>query len=237
MGRIIPLDRSLIVDCQFNSHEMFKTVLSLTKDLPKVGGYKFGPALCGRKGYDEVVRIIKEQKVEKPLIFDGQKWGTDTPYTALDNLGPLKESGIGAVILFPLAGPKTGETWIKTAQSLGLKVLVGGDMTHEKFLRSEGGYIADEAVWEMYENAANLGVRDFVVPGTKLNLMAEIRSRLETSMGIEDAVYYSPGFVVQGGEIDRMAEVAGERFHAIVGRGIYNAPNMRQSAVDLTSKL
>ena len=40
----------------------------------------------------------------------------------------------------------------------GLTPIVGDEMTHSKHLRSEGGYIADEAPKRMYRDAAKLGV-------------------------------------------------------------------------------
>ncbi len=236
MDPIISNKRSLIVDCQFNSLEKFREVLLSTGDLSGVGGYKIGPALTGRAGYDRAINMARNLTSNKALIWDGQKWGTDTPHTAKDNLGSVRDAGFDAVILFPLAGPKTEEVWIKAARNCGLGVIVGGEMTHEKYLRSEGGYIADEAIFEMYLNAAVLGVRDFVVPGNKPNSIREIKKVLE--MSIEgDFNLYSPGFVTQNGDLTESAEVAGDKFHAIVGRGIYNALDMRQASMNLISKL
>jgi len=94
-------------------------------------------------------------------------------------------------------------------------------MTHPKYVRSEGGYIADEAIMEMYLNAANLGVSDFVVPGNKPDDIRRIRETLE-QRGVSPT-FYAPGFVAQGGSISDAAKVAGDSWHAIVGRGIYKA--------------
>jgi len=49
--------------------------------------------------YDKVVEITRKY-TQKPLIFDGQKWGTDIPDTARSILTPLNESGIDVVIIF-----------------------------------------------------------------------------------------------------------------------------------------
>ena len=38
-------------------------------------------------------------------------------------------------------------------------------------------------------------------------------------------VFWSPGLVAQGGRITEAGEAAGARFHAIVGRGLYNPRN------------
>ena len=50
-------------------------------------------------------------------------------------------------------------------------------------------------------------------------------------------VFYSPGFVAQGGRIEAAAKCAGDRFHGIVGRGIYNSADMRQAAIEHTRQL
>ena len=62
-------------------------------------------------------------------------------------------------------------------------------------------------------------VTDFVVPGNNLEMIKKIRDGLEAS-GVQP-VFYAPGFVEQGGSISEAARVAGDRWHAIVGRGIY----------------
>ena len=43
--------------------------------------------------------------------------------------------------------------------------------------------------------------------------------------------------MAQGGVISDAAKVAGNYWHAIVGRGIYRAEDIRKAALELTSKL
>jgi len=50
-------------------------------------------------------------------------------------------------------------------------------------------------------------------------------------------VFYAPGFIAQGGKIEAAAKVAGDRFHGIVGRGIYQAKDMHAAAIEHTSQL
>ena len=90
-----------------------------------------------------------------------------------------KEAGIDAIILFPQAGPETERAWIEYALEENLGVIVGGLMTHPKYVRSEGGFLADEAIMEMYLNAADQGITDFVVPGNKPDEIMRIRKALE----------------------------------------------------------
>jgi len=217
MGKIIQRERSVLPACDVPL-DLYEKIVKVTADIDGIGGYKIGPALTGRLGYDKVVEITRKY-TQKPLIFDGQKWGTDIPDTARSILTPLNESGIDVVILFPQSGPVTEKAWIEAAFEQGLGVIVGGLMSHSKYVRSEGGYLADEAIMEMYLNAAELGVSDFVVPGNRPDDIRKIREILELR-GISPT-FYAPGFVVQGGSISDAAKVAGNSWHAIVGRGIY----------------
>jgi orotidine-5'-phosphate decarboxylase len=266
MGRIIQRDRSVVPACDVPI-EVFKQIVEQTADVDGVGGYKIGPALTGRPGYDAVVAVARAQS-NKPLIFDNQKWGTDIPDTAPKLLGPLKEAGIDAVILFPFSGPVTQYEWTKTAQELGLGILVGGEMTHPRAVKgdfSEGkeknyteifekldldptkydGYLADTSPDLIFEMAARMGVTNFVVPGNKPDRISHYRSLIE-ACGVEGAAFWSPGLVAQGGEISEGARAAGRRFNAIVGRGTYwdkkekrfkTPEEMREAAIELTSKL
>ena len=108
-------------------------------------------------------------------------------------------------------------------------------MTHPAYAVSEGGFITDEGALEMYRIAARAGVNNFVVPGNKIASIVEIRRNLE-EMGVEP-IFYAPGFVAQGGVINEGAKAAGERFHGIVGRGIYEQKDMRKAAIEHTSQL
>jgi len=256
MGKIIQLERSVIPACDVNLNE-FEEIVKETSNIEKIGGYKIGPALTGRPGYDEVVKVARRH-TNKPLIFDAQKWGTDIPDTAEKILRPVKESGIDAVILFPQSGPATEYAWIKAAQDLELGVIVGGEMTHPRYLEgddSEGkninyseifhelelsrgatGFIRKGAPGEMYQIAALMGVNNFVVPGNKPKSIERYK-RIIRGCGVNEDTYWSPGLVAQGGEISEGAEAAGERFHAIIGRGIYKAENKRKAAIELTSQI
>jgi orotidine-5'-phosphate decarboxylase len=85
--------------------------------------------------------------------------------------------------------------------------------------------------------AAQAGVKDFVVPGTKLDFVEKYKKLLDELIGESTYSLYSPGFVAQGGSIADMDKVAGNNWHAIVGRGIYAAEDMRTAAEELTRAL
>lgn len=241
--QIIERDRSIIPACDFHP-EIFKNLLVATKDIDAVGAYKIGGCTLNlRLGLERIVQIARSY-TDKPLIYDHQKAATDIPALGKVFMEGCKGAGIDAVILFPQSGPATLEAWVKAAQEQELGVIVGGLMTHERYKRSEGGYIADEAILEIYRTAAQLGVQNFVVPGNKPGEIRKIKQEIEREPIAP--TFYAPGFVEQKGKISEAAKVSGSRWHAIVGRGIYwnkqvNIDNtmeeMREAAEQLTSQL
>lgn len=256
MSKIILIDRSIVPACDVTK-EKYIEILEATSGIEKVGGYKIGPVLTGRPGYDEIVKITRHH-TSKPLIFDAQKWGTDIPDTAEKILTPLKESGIDTVILFPQSGPAAAYQWIKDSQDLDLNVIVGGEMTHPRYLStdlSEGkkvnyteifkelgitraipGFMREYAPEDIYEIAARMGVTNFVVPGNKPDKITHYKSLIERC-GISEPIFWSPGLVEQSGKVSEGAKAAGKRFHGIVGRGIYASKDMKQAAIALSKEL
>lgn len=212
----------------------FKKLLRETADIDAIGAYKIGFVLALGYGLPRAVEIARAY-TEKPLIYDHQKAGTDIPDTGELFAKTVRRAGIDAVILFPQAGPETERAWIEAAFEQGLGVIVGGLMTHRKYLRSEGGYIADEAILDMYLKASELGVNDFVVPGNRPEDIRKIRKALEDN-GFPPT-FYAPGFITQGGSISEAAKVAGDCWHAIVGRDLSGADNIREAARELAKNI
>ena len=136
----------------------------------------------------------------------------------------LAEAGIDAVILFPLAGPTTERAWIQAAQEAGLDVIVGAQMTHENSLKRKRLHLR-----EVRFNGSSVSQRP---PASSItSCPATIPARLQhphiPGHGRARACFYAPGFVAQGGEISAAGEAAGRRWHAIVGRAIYEASDIR----------
>jgi orotidine-5'-phosphate decarboxylase len=231
---IIKTDRSIIPACDVPAIEKLADIAKQTADIEKVGGYKVGFELALRYGLKELVKTVREYS-DKAVIYDHQKAATDIPATGRKFCEACSESGVDAVIFFPQAGPETEKAWIGAAKEAGLSVIVGGEMTHPAYLEKEGGFIRDSAPQEMYSIAAELGVTDFVVPGNRAESIKAYRELLE-GKGIKP-VFYSPGLVAQGGRISESGEAAGSRWHAIVGRGIYTADDIRKAALELSGKL
>jgi orotidine-5'-phosphate decarboxylase len=232
--KIISSDRSIIPACDVETIEEFEELVKQTADVKGIGGYKVGFELGLGYGLSKVVETVRKHS-DKPIIYDHQKAGTDIPDTGKNFARVCKKAGIDTVILFPQAGPETERAWIYHALDKGLNVIVGGRMTHPAYAVSEGGFITDEGAMEIYRIAARAGISNFVVPGNKQDVIKAVKGIVE-SEGISP-VFYAPGFVAQGGKIEDATKVAGDRWHAIVGRGIYQATDMRKAAEEHTSKL
>lgn len=230
---LIESKRSIIPACDV-SIEVYERIVSQTADVDGVGAYKVGFQLGLAHGLPKIVELARKYS-DKPIIYDHQKAATDIPDTGRNFAETVAEAGVDAVILFPQAGPETEKAWIKEAKDAGLAVIVGGWMTHNKYLKSEGGFIDDEAVLKMFSLAAREGVTDYVVPGNKPDAITKIKQTIE-KQGVKP-VLYAPGFIAQGGEITEAAKTAGERWHAIVGRGIYTAENIKEAAEMYASML
>lgn len=215
--------------------DTFKSLVEQTHDVEGIGGYKIGAALTIYYGLPKLVRIVKRY-TDLPVILDLQKGMTDIPDTGVGVLSAIKSSGASGFIGFPMSGPATQEAWTKAAQNLGLPIILGGEMTHPKYKRSEGGYISDDALSEIYLLGARMGVTNFVVPGTKIDKINYYRSILEPEIK-EQISFWAPGFVTQGGVITDAAKAAGRSFHAIVGRAIFEAEDMHSAALELTSQI
>lgn len=230
---IIGRDRSIIPACDVTPAQL-EELVKATAGIEGVGAYKLGFVLGLSIGLPKAVEIIRTHS-DKPIIYDHQKAGTDIPDTGVAFARVCKEAGVTAVILFPQAGPETEKAWINAARDEGLGVIVGGLMTHKGYTHSEGGFLADEAVLDMYLTAAKEGVTDFVVPGTKIEAIHKIHEML-MHVGC-DHTFYSPGLIKQGGDVREVAAAAGKKWHAIVGRALYNADDMGRAAQELVSYL
>jgi orotidine-5'-phosphate decarboxylase len=198
---------------------------------PCVYGFKIGFALGLRHGLPEAVAIIKSHST-KPVIYDHQKAGTDIPDTGKLFAAVMKECEVDEVILFPQAGPATLEAWVKSLQDQSLHVIVGGIMTHPRFVVSEGGFISDDGVLKMYSQAYGLGVRSFVVPLTKPQATQDVyhKARLDRT-----CAFYSPGFGSQGGDASKFDFL--DRHYLIIGRSLMQAADPEKYLTEVGEQL
>ena len=228
----IKLKRSIIPACDVPTLKLLDKLVKETCKVKGIGAYKIGFELVIPFGIKEVIKTIRK-RTDLPIIYDHQKAATDIPEMGERFMKTIK--GVDSVILFPMAGPVTEEKWIKAAFKEKLHVIVGGDMTHKGYLERAGGFIHNMAPKQMFKIAANLGVRDFVVPGNRPFIITEYRSFL-ASFGIKP-IFYSPGLIAQGGTLSEGAKAAGENWHAIVGRALYKSKNIKKAAQQMVKAL
>ncbi|MBI5390007.1 orotidine 5'-phosphate decarboxylase [Candidatus Woesearchaeota archaeon] len=232
MANLIKYKKSVIPACDVSTLEDLRKLVSETCKVKGIGGYKVGFELALPYGLKNVVRVIREI-TDLPIIYDHQKGGTDIHELGEQFVKACKD--VDAIILFPTAGPLTEKEWINAAFKAGMEVIIGGEMTHPQYLAKDGGYIADDAPQRIYELAASMGVRNFVIPGNKIDRVKYYKQLIE-SKGISP-IFYSPGLIAQGGDITEAARIIKEHWHAIIGRGIYQAKDMKKAAEEYTRML
>ena len=233
--RLIPTDKSVVVAADVETAAL-ERLIKETCLVEGIGGYKVGIELVLDGGLPKVVSMVREY-TRLPVIYDHQKAGNDIPDMGSKFAAVCRKAGADAVILFPFASAKTERDWIRACQDKGLGVLVGGHMTQPEFLETEGGFIAENAPDRIYKIATDCGVRDFVVPGNKVEFVSHYRELLEQVLGAGNFTLYAPGFITQKGEISEFARVAGKRWHAIVGSAIYKTVDMNQAARQMTQQI
>jgi len=209
-------DRALIVVADVITLKELRKIVRDTRNIPGCGGYKIGFSLCLTNGIRKVVKAIKEL-TDLPIIFDFQKAGNDIPLLAKLFADTVDIPGIDSVILFPFASALTQEKWTEELIKRGMTVIVGGHMTQDKFLESEGGYIADDSPVKIYTLAAKQGVRNFVMPGNKLEYVNKYIKLLDEIIGVGNYTVWSPGFINQHGVLTEFVKVAGQKFRIILG--------------------
>lgn len=229
--QLIKQKKSIIPSCDVESLEKLNDLVKSTCNVKGIGAYKIGFEIVIPFGMKEVVKTIR-QHTKLPIIYDHQKAATDIPDMGEKFVKACK--GVDSIIFFPQAGPETEKAWIKAAQKLSMHVIVGGEMTHPGYLKETGGFIDDDAPFKIYDIAASLGVSDFVVPGNKPEKVLLYDSAIKSK--IKNPVYYSPGLVAQGGKISDLAKKL-ERWHAIVGRGIYESKDMEKAAEEMVKEI
>ncbi|MBN1159797.1 MAG: orotidine 5'-phosphate decarboxylase [Candidatus Diapherotrites archaeon] len=236
MEEIIPLKRSVIPALDVKSLTDLNEIIEGTHDVEGIGGYKVGFSLGLKHGLDSTMSVIRKI-TDKPVIYDHQKAGTDIPDTGKVFMDVCSDVDIDAVILFPQSGPNTQTAWTEAAKERGLKVIIGGEMTHPGYLEGEDGYIRNEAPDKIYARAVDEGVTNFVVPGNRIPRMEHYRDLIKET-GLENPTFFSPGLVAQGGVISEGAKAMGDlSWHAIVGRAITGAEDKHAAAEELTKNL
>jgi len=226
--KLFELDRGVIVACDLETINDLIKIVKATSDINGVVGYKIGFSLALKYSLPTIVDTIKTYS-NLPIIYDHQKAGTDIPHMGPDFAKVCKDSGVKGVILFPQSGPETEKSFIDALVAENMIPLIGGEMTHPKYLEKEGGFIKNGAPEEMYLIAAKNRVEYFIVPGNKPERIKYYLDLLTKEIPIPK--FCMPGIGRQGGDIKSAFKVCSDLpAYAIIGSGIYKAPNIRKAA-------
>ncbi len=228
MEKLFHLTHGVIPACDVATIEDFKTLIERTCPIEGIVGYKVGCTLALSYSLSRLTEIVAEQ-TDLPLIYDHQKAGTDIPQMGDKFAEVCSKAGMKAVIIFPMAGSETEKAFIKALFRRGLVPWVGGEMTHEKYLHREGGFLVDDAPKEMYKIGAKYGVEYFVVPGNKPDIICEYNTLISGT--VKEPKFCMPGIGSQGGEIRKAFEaVKGKAAYAIIGSAIYKSRDVEGAA-------
>ncbi len=241
--QLFNLKYGIIPACDVNRLDNLERLVRSTCNIEGIVGYKVGAILGLKYGLPLVVETISKY-TNLPIIYDHQKFGTDIPeICGGDMLEVFKDAGVNIVIIFPQAGPETLKVTIvgsddpklkdtvKGCYKFGLTPIVGGEMTHSRYIFNDGGYLTDDAPERMYLDAAKLGVEYFVVPGTKTDKMKKYRSLLSKALNEPKFLFPGIGREYQGGDIiEAFDAVKPFSSYAIVGRAIYAAKDIKEAA-------
>ena len=165
--------------------------------------------------------------MDKPVVYDHQKAGTDIPQTGKDFAKLCCESGVDAAILFPHAGPATLEAWTDALLEAGIVPIIGAVMTHPKYLASEGGFIVDGAEQEIYRACLRKGVGHFVLPATKPAHAILLKNEVGRS-GSPIPTVLTPGIGRQRADVALVRQhLSGLNWSPIIGSAIYGSDDPR----------
>ena len=223
----------IIPACDVKNFRKLKRLVEETCDIDRIVGYKIGAILALKYGLQKTVGRIREI-TDLPILYDHQKGGTDIPEISSGTfLSICKDAQVDAIIIFPLSGVETLKAIVTRCKEIGLVPMVGGEMTHRGYIKTEGGYLSVNAPERIYEDAGNLGVKHFIIPGTKIEGIKKYRSMLAKI--VDNPEFLFPGIGKgQGGDIvSAFNATRPYASYAIVGRGIYAERNMKGAARNL----
>jgi orotidine-5'-phosphate decarboxylase len=218
----------IVIAADVPSLGTLEQLVELAATEPRVYGIKVGFLLALRYGLGRVVETIR-QTTALPVIYDHQKAGTDIPQMGPAFAGAVKEAGADEVIIFPLAGPSTLESFLDAALTFELTPYVGLAMSHERYFSSEGGFITESSATVALMIGRDRGINRFVLPATKPSLSRSLAGRL----GPQPQVVLAPGIGAQGASIPKtVSALHPHTCLPVVGSAIYQAEDPR---VALTS--
>ena len=199
------------------------------REVPELlAGLKVGSLLV----YENSTSIIQEIKdlIHTPIIFDGQKFGTDIPGIAAEQVELLASAGADQIIACPMgAGPETLKAFTESCFANQVIPVCVVEMTHPQ----ADAYLRADTARQVLKDALKFGIRNFVYPATKPETLRSHRGILNAQNG--SVTLKATGFKVQGGSLSELRNLRVTEF--IVGRAIYNAEDPAQAVIDLSKEI
>lgn len=222
-------EAGIVIAADVNALSEVTRLAEVCSEFEQVVAIKVGFSLAVRFGLAPTVEAVRSVS-SLPVIYDHQKAATDIPQMGEQFSRLCAESGVNAIILFPLSGPSTLEAFIGAAQTKRIEVIVGLVMSHDKFLVSDGGYISDCFSQSVAELSLSMNVRSFVLPGNKPDIIRRsVRQFFDPNQPMN---IFMPGIGRQGGSAKSAVQSVGKhRGFVIVGSSVY-AANDPKTALD-----
>ena len=201
--------------------------LALVKKLEPVedllAGYKVGSLLV----YVNGINILKEikGKTDVPIIYDGQKLGTDIPEIVIDQVNLLSSTGVDQLIVCPMGGGgETLRVFTKTCKEKKIEPVCVVKMTHP----GADDFLVSQSHVNIFSAAKHFEIRKFVFPATHPEVFGDLYfDGSETKL--------ATGFKTQGGKTELLRKLGVTEF--IVGRAIYNAGDPVQAVKNLSKEI
>ncbi len=166
---LFSLKNGILISIKSTRLSTLERIINACRDLPYVAGFKVNSEITLINGLNDVISTAKKQ-TEKPLIFDHQKFGSDTPETYSGSLlDTIKASGVDGLVVFPLSGRIVLETIIDKCLKIDLLPIVSGDLSYTGYFNDEGGYIYSDTQQRIYLEAASIGVSHFMMSCNRLD--------------------------------------------------------------------
>lgn len=238
------LNHGVIPACDVNSIGELLNIISETKDVKGIVGYKIGKILQTNYSLGNILTEVAGY-TNIPIILDPQKEGNDVEFTEPAFITNYANAGVKAMIMFPFSSPRVQATCIKSCQENNILPIGGFTLTQRGFDETEEvemididpklegkfrGYISKDAEERALKLYAKMGVNHFIGPGNKVDELKRMKNILKSNA--IDPNFCMPGIKRQGGDVssafEAVADCAGA--YAIIGSGIYKAENMGEAA-------
>lgn len=228
------IERGIIPALDVDDFDQARRIVAATTRIEGIAGYKLGLAGVLRLGLAGAVDSLREE-TDLPLLYDHQKAGPDVPDMADKFVSLVAAAGVQAVILFPLAGARAVREFVGRSLERGVVPIVGGELPFAEYRVSHGGYVIDDVLDRILEEAVPLGARHFVLPahdpGRLAGHVASLRARISRGS------LFLPGIGALGGTVaDSFAQAGDWPAYGIVGRGICAAADPREAARKLAAE-